>query len=301
MRFSVLQSPSAPFRIRGPDANTFLNGQFTQELRLSPGGIAYGLWLNQKGKVLADSHVLRLSDDEHLVFAAETDPALLRQRLEDYLIADEVTIDDESGAWRGALLWETTPDDWARLGGAEVRPSAPAEFSRVGEAFLFRAWGTSAGWAWAVWPEHASAEWSARLAQAGQAGSSADAAQARIRAQIPQVPIDLGLEDLPNEGGLDRTAISYTKGCYLGQEVMSRLKNLGQVRRRLHVIRGAGAPPAPKTPLFQGDKRVGETRSAAPEGEGFVAHAMLSLVNYTAGEPLQVGAGGAAAEVLPHG
>jgi folate-binding Fe-S cluster repair protein YgfZ len=82
---------------------------------------------------------------------------------------------------------------------------------------------------------------------------------------------------LPNEGGLEDDAISYTKGCYLGQEVMARLKNLGQVRRRLHLVHGMGAPPKPGSVLYQGDLHVGETRSAAVDGENFVTLAMLSL------------------------
>jgi hypothetical protein len=100
----------------------------------------------------------------------------------------------------------------------------------------------------------------------------------RILAGIPAVPRDLGSGDLPNEGGLEETAISYTKGCYLGQEVMARLKNLGQVRRRLHVVRGSGALPRSQEPLFQGQKKVGEFRSVAGDEQGFVALAMLSLV-----------------------
>ncbi|HEX7632355.1 MAG TPA: folate-binding protein, partial [Lacunisphaera sp.] len=104
----------------------------------------------------------------------------------------------------------------------------------------------------------------------------------------------IGSGDLPNEAGLESVAISYTKGCYLGQEVMARLKNLGQVRRRLHVVHGRGTPPRPRTALYQGDKKVGEIRSIAPRGDDFVALAMLSLVNFKAGVGLSREPGGAA-------
>ncbi len=66
----------------------------------------------------------------------------------------------------------------------------------------------------------------------------------RIQADIAAVPRDIGPDDLPNEGGLEKIAISYTKGCYLGQEVMARLKSMGQVRRQLLRVTGTGAPPA---------------------------------------------------------
>src|SRR3954467_1839593 len=102
----------------------------------------------------------------------------------------------------------------------------------------------------------------------------------RIAAGIAAVPADVGPGELPNEGGLDATAISYTKGCYLGQEVMARLKSMGQVRRRLLRVRaGATAVPTLPAPLFSGDRRAGELRSAVVDADGSVIGlAMLSLL-----------------------
>jgi folate-binding Fe-S cluster repair protein YgfZ len=91
---------------------------------------------------------------------------------------------------------------------------------------------------------------------------------------------------LPNEGGLEHDATSYTKGCYLGQEVMARLKSMGQVRRRLMRVEGPGAVPAElPVPFFVGGKKVGELRSAVRVGDGFVGLAMISLLGMT-GRPL---------------
>jgi folate-binding protein YgfZ len=104
--------------------------------------------------------------------------------------------------------------------------------------------------------------------------------------------LDIGPRDLPNEGGLEEVAVSYTKGCYLGQEVMARLKNLGQVRRRLHLVQGPGFPPQPGRPLYQGDRKVGETRSAAADGNKFLGLAMLSLVNLDPAVRLSLDPGG---------
>ena len=92
------------------------------------------------------------------------------------------------------------------------------------------------------------------------------------------MPEDVGASDLPNEGGLETVAVSYTKGCYLGQEVTNRLKTMGQVRRRLHVVQGNGAVPAPHTEIYQQGRKVGEIRSAAQSGDGFAALAMLTLL-----------------------
>jgi folate-binding protein YgfZ len=298
MLFNVLQNASAAFRIRGPDANTFLSGQFTQEIRGPAGLVAYGLWLNQKGKTLADSYVVRLEGDEHRIYASDSDPTLIRTRLEDYLIADDVDLTDESDQWVGLQVIEAG-DSLVRLTDGPL-PSAGG-WARVGNGFLFRAWGRSDDWFWLWVPRADLATWRERLAAHGREIGAGETTRCRILAGIPAVPADLGADDLPNEGGLDATAISYTKGCYLGQEVMARLKNLGQVRRRLHVVRGLGAAPAARTTLLQHDKRVGETRSAAPDGDGFVAFAMISLVNYDPAQPLTRADTGAAVEVVRHG
>src|SRR5690606_5418111 len=108
---------------------------------------------------------------------------------------------------------------------------------------------------------------------------TAELERVRIQAGVPAVPRDLGIGDLPAEGGLDEEAISFTKGCYLGQEVMARLRSMGRVRRRLmRVSSPQGACPAVPADVYHGDRRIGEVRSAValPAG-GWVGLAMLSL------------------------
>ena len=298
--YNELNRASATFRISGPDANTFLNGQFSQELRGQEGHSAYGLWLTQKGKVLADSTVLRLTGGDHLVISVTADATLLRQRWEDYLVADEVTIEDETGRWGAILLWgEGLAGAVTLLTGAELQAR---EFIGAEGAYFFPAWGGHGTRCWLLGKSETMPLWRTKLNNLGFLATDAVAtAAARIRDGIPEVPADIGPEDLPNEGGLETIAISYTKGCYLGQEVMSRLKNLGQVRRKLHGVRGAGPAPAPRTPLYQSGQRVGETRSAAAADGSFVAFAMLSLVNFNPAVPLQLGENGPALEILRHG
>jgi tRNA-modifying protein YgfZ len=294
LQHSHLKGASAVFGISGPDANTFLQGQFTQELRISPGQFAYGLWLNQKGKVLGDSYVLRVSDEEHLVFAPRWEPAEFRQRLDDYLIADEVTLADESSSWIAILLWGSDAGVALRsLGFAPLDSGAANSWRRRGAAFAWvaRHATTESFWVLVRAEEHAAI--SRELSAKGAHEASREIAESvRIAAGVPAVPDDIGASDLPNEGGLDEVGISYTKGCYLGQEVMSRLKNLGQVRRRLFVVRGTGKLPASRAPLFQGEQRVGELRSVALHGEGFVAFAMLSLMQLDRGRRLSLSPAG---------
>ena len=258
-----LNNTSARLRVWGPDANSYLQGQFTQDLRLKTGESAYGLWLDLKGKTLADSQVLKQAENDYLVVSFSISAPALQARLEAYLIADEVELADQTAAWESILLWG---EGAAALA---VPPGVLVWTSR-------RAGATSRQW---LVPAAQGAAVIAELKKSATESNPVAAELERLRAAVPAVPADIGPRELPNEGGLDEVAISYTKGCYLGQEVMARLKNLGQVRRRLHVIRGAGSPPAPGTALYQGARKVGETRSAAPDGNEFIAMALVSLVN----------------------
>ncbi len=267
-----LNSLSAVLRVWGPDANSYLQGQFTQDLRLQPGESAYGLWLDLKGKVLADSQVLKQAENEYLVVSFSCPAAVLRARLEAHLIADEVELTDQTAEWTSVLLWGEGMSALATPQSALAWPSR-------------RAGSTSRQW---LIPAGQGAGVIAELKKSATESDRVSAERERLRAGWPAVPADIGPRDLPNEGGLDEAAISYTKGCYLGQEVMARLKNLGQVRRRLHVVRGAGAPPASGAALYQGDRKIGEMRSAAPDGKEFIAMAMLSLVNLEAAAGLSL-------------
>ena len=97
--------PSALVRVTGEDAFTFLQGQFTNELRQPPGSVSYGLWLNQKAKVLADSQVLRISEKEFLICSEFSPAAIIRQRLEEYIVADDVAVADETATGHALALW----------------------------------------------------------------------------------------------------------------------------------------------------------------------------------------------------
>ncbi|MDQ5978481.1 MAG: tRNA-modifying protein YgfZ [Verrucomicrobiota bacterium] len=270
-----LKNASAVLRIRGPDANSYLQGQFTQDVN-AQNGRSYGLWLDQKGRVLADGHVLRQADRDFLVVSFSLPAAQLLARLEAYLIADEVELADETGAWTGILLWGEEASTRPLPAGVLGFPSR-------------RAGAGSVQW---LMPANRLEAVVAELNKiSAEARDPRTAELERLRQGVPAVPADIGPRDLPNEGGLDDVAISYTKGCYLGQEVMARLKNLGQVRRRLHLVRGKGAPPAPGTALHQGGNQVGELRSAVSDGEGFLAMAMLSLIKLDENSPLSVAPG----------
>ncbi len=234
--------PAAWLRVSGADAETFLQGQFTNDLRTLVGGQGvYGLWLNHKGRVMADSFVLRAASGEFWVGSYFCPAALIKERLEAFIIADDVAVEDVTEQWRAVTLFGATADSQS------VNPP-------VGCCF------------------------------AGRRGREASG--------LPAVPADIGPTELPNEGGLENEAISFTKGCYLGQEVMARLKSMGQVRRRLLRLRGKGESPARGAALHQAGRRIGEMKTAVRVGDGFIGFGLMTLLGLRVEEPVTVSTDG---------
>ena len=267
----------------GEDAFRFLQGQFTNDLRAlesGTGNSVYGLWLTLKGKVLADSFVVKGSAPGEIWIGSYASPAsVIRERLESHVIADDVAIEDVTKAWAGVSGFGVSPSE------GEVGTSSGVVFpGRRGEV---------ANWEW-VFPV-AGGEPVELATPAPRLLDDAEMERRRIAAGIPSVPVDVGPADLPNEAGLEESAISYTKGCYLGQEVMARLKSMGQVRRRLWRVRGAGAEwPRLPAAVFAGTRQVGELRSAVgDETGGWLGLAMVTLMHVSAGGELSFTAGGA--------
>lgn len=262
--------PGCFLRVSGADSLTFLQGQFTNDLRaLDVLGAKYGLWLNHKGRVLGDSFIVRVKDAFWIV-SYHSAAATIRERLEAYIIADDVVVEDLTADWIGVtMLGSTAQVSFATL------PDAVSFPGRRGQPSVTE---------WLL-PVASLAAARALLSVATEI-SAVEIERLRVAARIPAVPIDIGPGELPNEGGLDQDAISYTKGCYLGQEVMARLKSMGQVRRRLLPVRGTGEfPPLPAV-LFQSGRRVGEVRSAVSLSGGIRGLALLSLLHVDAAKKL---------------
>ena len=160
----------------------------------------------------------------------------------------------------------------------------------AGDGFVFAGRRTGAGsWEW-VHPAGTGARFLEAVDGAREI-SSEEIERVRIAAGIPSIPGDIGPDDLPNEGGLDMSAISYEKGCYLGQEIIARIRSRGRTRRRLRRVEGPGPVPARGAPLWQGGHAAGEMRSAvsAGSGAGFGGMAMLNEGRCDAALPFSLG------------
>jgi folate-binding protein YgfZ len=211
-------SDRAKLRVTGPDRIRFLNGQLTNDLtKLKAGFSVYACALSAKGKLCGDLFVTPLAEAVLLDY----EPALrdsLPARLEKYLIADEVELEDVTDQF--ALLHTCNivlPDAIV----PEGTVTTSNRFAIDGKDLLLPATLKS------VVPK--------LVNETPLTGSELE--RFRIEQGIPRWGAELSEEVIPNEAGLNERAISYTKGCYLGQEIISRIKSLGHVNRHLLGIR----------------------------------------------------------------
>lgn len=98
--------PAAWVRVTGEDTFDFLQSQVTQDLRLlETQGVAYGLWLSQKGRVLADSLFFKVSNHEFFILSYHCPGVFFLERMESYIVADDVVVTDLSSGWEGVTAW----------------------------------------------------------------------------------------------------------------------------------------------------------------------------------------------------
>ncbi len=238
-----LGSP-ALLEFRGPDAVRFLNGQLTQDARRVAGGKISlpSCVTDAKGKLQFRVTITESPDGALWVAGPAQQAENLQARLTRYLIADDVEVTDLSGTCQLAHFTGTVP-------GAIVRES-----NRFGLA------GTD------CWiPAGLAIE----LPYPTLEGDALEAL--RIANGIPAWGRELMEGMLPPEASLEASDISYNKGCYIGQEVISRIKSAGKVNRLLtRFIFDADIPILPG-PLENG---AGEVTSVSPLADGDVRHAL---------------------------
>jgi len=311
------RSAGGRLALLGADRQRFLNGQVTCDVKvLAPGEGAYGFFTSHQGKILADVAVLILEDRLWLELPpgrAEEIAAHLRK----YVIVDRVEVlplDDYrvltlAGPRAAEVLHNLAPD----LPGPPELPEHPwshSPFAELGGGVrLVRQAGLGVI-AWSLWtPAELTEELTTRLlAVPGVRPVGPRALElVRTEAGIPLYGRDFGGDNFPQESGLEEQAVSYTKGCYLGQEVVARIHYRGGVHKGLAgLVFPAGLPPAGAKLLLE-EKEVG-TVTTAVESPALGRVIGLAILNHRAAEPgtrLTVvpeagsGASGGPAEVHP--
>lgn len=254
---------------RGPDAVRYLNGQLTQDVRKLEDSALPACVTDAKGKLQFFVHVFRGPDDSIWIEGPADLAEELEARLTRYLIADDVEVENLSEAWQlvHVLGLSAVPE----LAGGFARGA-----SRLGVEGL-DLW-LPAG-IFVPYPEL----------------SYKEAESRRIAAGVPAWGTELVEGMLPPEAGLDRTAISYHKGCYIGQEVLSRIKTAGRVNRRLaRFTVPAGVRAGDELQLPDAEKTAGAITSVSPVADAngqFAALGYLEKAGFESKEFRDPGAG----------
>ena len=247
-------------RVSGAEARGFLQGLFTCDLeRVAPGNPAFGALLTPQGKIIVD-FILSAKDDAFWldVPAPLADDLLKRLRL--YRLRAQIELTDLSETLGVAAIW----GEATRPAGAQPDPRHPGLGARL------------------------IAE---RAMLAKTPGERAAYEAQRIACGIPQGGADFAYgEAFPHEANMDLIGgVDFKKGCYVGQEVVSRVHHRGTARRRILTAELAGPAPAPGTPVLAGEAEVGVLCSTA--GPHALASIRLDRADdaKAAGTPLTAG------------
>ena len=207
-------SARAKLRVTGADRFRFLNGQITNDLRKASETVALeACVLSAKGKLNAHIFIAPLAES-FLIDAESELREPLRTRLERYVIADDVQIEDVT--------------DEFSLFHVLSKQSPTPDHGRIVSARRF----AEAGWD--VWGAATHHDADLKRLSSGLATFDSDGAEVmRIEQGIPRWGSELTEEIIPIEANLEQRAIDYHKGCYIGQEVISRMKMSGQTNKRL--------------------------------------------------------------------
>jgi folate-binding protein YgfZ len=259
----------------GPDAQDFLHRMLTQDVNgLAPGGSAAFALLTVKGHLVAEGHLLVRPDGVLL----DLDPAAsgeLRAQLEKMVIMDDVTFTDWSEGWRVLPL---------------LGPGASAAAEATGLSRWVNLRRGVPGSDLLVPQERAGPLREGLVSSGAAALDEADLEALRIAGGAPRWGAELDGTRLPMEAGLTADAISFTKGCYLGQEVVVRVTARGQIQRGLVLLR---LPPGAVagSRLAAGGADAGAVTSAAATPEGRLGLGYLKRAHWAAGTRLDTEGG----------
>jgi folate-binding protein YgfZ len=285
--------------VSGGEAAEYLQGQLTNDVEaLAPGEGQYAALLDRKGHMQADMRVLRISPEEIWIDTEPEAPEATRRHLETYKIGREVAVADVTAA--RAILSLIGPRS-AEVAGAAALPEDAFEATSVGGVECF-AVGTAVGIDLIAGAADADRVRDAVVATGAVEVGEEAAEVLRIEAGRPRFGAEMSVETMPAEAGIVERAVSFTKGCYIGQEPVARLHYKGRPNRHLRGL-ALSAAVAPGTELRLGDKTVGTVGSACVSpARGPIALAILRR-EAEPGAELTAGEDGVTARVvdLPFG
>ena len=259
--------------VTGTDRQRFINGQVTNNVKdLKAGQGCYAALVTAKGKMQSDLFIYCLPDELLLDFEPGL-TAAVTERLERYVIADDVQVVDVGSMYGMLTVQGPRSADVVRAVGLKP-PSAALNASRSestgAEIYsMNNARGTAMGFDVFVPAEQAGGMRERLIDAAVKVEGGASGIEAleivRIESGIPKFGVDMDETNLASEAGIEARAINYSKGCYIGQEVISRIRAFGQVTKSLRGLRlptELSRLPYKGDRLFHDGKEVGYVTSS---------------------------------------
>jgi folate-binding protein YgfZ len=291
---AIVRPDAATLIVTGGDRLSWLNGLFTCDLvKRAPDAAVYGLAVGRNGRVLTDA-TLVVDDAASRVLVAIPRAVVesVRAHLDHYLVMEDAVMDPQTDAFEA----------WA-IHGPQARSALEAARGAGGAGGgLDR---TGLGGAFVLAPLERAGEVRRAIASAADVGDEEGWAALRLERALPSFGVDFDDKTYPQEAGLEKVAVSFDKGCYLGQEVVCMLEMRGHVKRRLAPLVidavGEGIPPGGALVSDDTGGQVGQVTSAAfsPVLGKVVALAMLKRAEIVPGRELRIGNARARVVELP--
>jgi folate-binding protein YgfZ len=256
-------SDRGKIRMTGEDRMRLLQAMTTNNVSaLEAGQGCYTFFLNAQGRILGDANVYNLGDSLLLDTERETGRKLF-EHLDKYIIADDVTLTDETSVLAAIAIEGPSAEDAIKTIGAPV-PDQPWATSQWERGFVAAVSVTGALGFRIVLPADSKVDLLARLQAAGLTEADQMAIfTVRLEHGKPRYGDDITERYLAQETN-QMHAISFAKGCYLGQEIVERVRSRAQIHRVLQSIRiRSESAPQPGTKLTLDGKDAGEITSAA--------------------------------------
>ncbi|NDV63073.1 hypothetical protein G0Q06_11465 [Puniceicoccales bacterium CK1056] len=257
---AYLTKPSAVLRFTGEDHVDFLQSQGTADLRGPIGICRYTLWLDHKGLIHGDSHVLKVSAEECLLISYLTPAVDLVSKFDRHIIADDVEIADETDKWN---LLSVLPDSIALL----PRDCMPGEednvFNEESGSYFYPGRRCGPVTVDCLIPSTVALPFEVEEVYED------DVEAIRIKSGIPFLPVDITPGKFNSLEANLISPLSFDKGCYLGQEVVARVHRLGRLSRRFIAVSGRGAAPRVPFMLEDNGREIGAITSVVKSHDTF--------------------------------
>ena len=300
-------SSRARISLTGSDRTRWLNGMVTNNIRdLQPGHGVYAFLLNPQGHILGDLDVYNRGES----LLVDTDQQQLEKVLavfDKYIIMDDVEVTNVTDRQSSVGIAGPKSSDFLRAAGFEVPELKPLQFAEttwkhLGVTLVRGDNPRVESFELQIEPADVEKAHQALLKAGARSVGTEALDLLRIASGIPRYGVDIRERDLPQETEQGR-ALNFSKGCYVGQEIVERIRSRGQVRRKFTGFEVQGSLPAAGSKIQADGKEIGEITSAASlplaGGERRVALGYIRREAATPGKAVEAGGRAATVANLP--